>query len=54
MGVSDISGIICGFLFEARSGEQVPAPVAVVIGVVGIAALILAALALASMRRSIA
>jgi hypothetical protein len=48
------AGIAGGFLFEARAGEQVPAPVAVAIAVVGIAAIALVAATLATAKKAFA
>lgn len=45
-------GVLGGFLFAARAGEQVPAAIAVLIGLIGVVAIGLAGLAIAGANRA--
>jgi hypothetical protein len=46
------AGIVGGFFFEARAGEQVPVPVAGVVGLLGVIAIALAGLSLGAADRA--
>lgn len=47
------AGVLGGFLFAARAGEQVPAAIAVLIGLIGVVAIGLAGLAIAGANRAV-
>ena len=47
------AGVLGGFLFAARAGEQAPAAVAVLIGLIGVVAIGLAGLAIAGANRAV-
>jgi len=47
------AGVLGGFLFAARAGEQVPAAIASLIGLIGVVAIGLAGLAMAGANRAV-